>query len=58
METEFYIIKRITYPVTLGLQFLQTSNAKIDFHNSELKLQHGVSSVQMNNVSVPVPKYM
>jgi hypothetical protein len=42
----------------MGLPFLQMSNASIDFNNSELTLQHGVTSVQMHAISTPAPKHI
>jgi hypothetical protein len=50
LNTELYIIRRIKYSIILGLQFLQDANAKINFHNSQLLLQHGISTVQLNHI--------
>jgi hypothetical protein len=58
MNTELYIIKRIKYSMILGLQFLQDANAKINFHNSQFLLQHGISTVQLNHISVPELQYL
>jgi hypothetical protein len=58
LDTELYIIKRIKNPLILGLQFLQDANAKITFYNSQLLLQHRLSMVQLNHVSVPNTRYL
>jgi hypothetical protein len=57
-ETEFIILRKINYDIILGISFLKLNNATLQFENSVLHLQHGVTSIQLNNIKSDKPSYV